>query len=314
MRKIWFNGKILDESEARLSVYDSALMFGDMVFEMTRSFNGVQFKLKEHLDRLIRSGKFVHIPMQEITTGLEAACAEVQEANQFEPDDEHRLMINVSRGTLPMYSEACDTGTNIIITDFPLRWAVAGMGKLFEDGINAVIPSQRAIPAQFLDPKVKSRSRLHYQMANIEVSRYEGENNWALLLDPDGYVTEGTGANLLFVKDEIVVGIETENALRGISRKYVMDLSAEEDNLCWAQVMVCPYDIYSADEAFFTATPFCMLPVTSLNGTPIGYGRPGPVYKRLLAQWSDNVDVDIKAQIQAWDNGAKEGPSAYKFR
>jgi branched-chain amino acid aminotransferase len=74
------------------------------------------------------------------------------------------------------------------------------------------------------------------------------------------------------------------------------------------------YDIYFASEAFFTATPFCILPVTSLNGSPIGNGKPGPVYEELLKQWSKNVGVDIKAQIQAWDNGKKEGPSPYQFK
>jgi len=310
MRKIWFNGEIVDESEAKLSIYDSALMFGDMVFEMTRSFNGVQFKLYEHIERLFRSINYFQIPMDYGRAAIEEACKELQEANEFESDDEHRLMINVTRGTLPMYSDTGKVGSNVIISDFPLRWTTAGMGKLFDDGINAVTPSQRAIPAHLLDSKVKCRSRAHLMMANMEVSKYEGDNNWPLLLDPEGYVTESTGANFFMIKGGVVVDVETENALRGISRQYVIELPQQMAS----QHHVSLYDVYDSDEAFFTATPFCMLPVTSVNGKPIGDGVPGQGYKRILNKWSQNVGLDIKGQIQAWDEGAKEGPSAYKFK
>ena len=311
-RFIWQNGKILPESEAVISVYDSALMFGDMVFEMTRSFNRKQFKLREHIERLIRSIMYTRIPFDMSIDDLEIACDDIQNSNQFEPDDEHRLMINVSRGTLPMYSETerAWNGTNIMITDFPLRWTVAGMGQLFDNGINAVTPSQRAIPASLLDPRVKSRSRMHLQMANIEVSGYEGNNNWPLLLDEHGYVTEGTGANFFIVdKCGALLTPHSKNILNGISRGIISDfgvLALEDD--------ITLYDIHNAKEAFFTATPFCMLPVTSINGVKIGDGKVGKVYNNLLRQWSDKVGVDIKGQIQEWDKGAKNGPSAYKFK
>jgi len=309
MRQIWFNGEILDESEARLSIYDSALMFGDMVFEMTRSFNGKQFKLEDHVDRLLRSASYFQIPIEMTRNDFFCACYDIQEANEFEPDDEHRLMINVTRGTLPMYSDTGRVGSNVIISDFPLRWTTAGMGKLFEDGINAVTPSQRAIPAHLLDPKVKCRSRAHFMIANIQASRCRGENNWPLLLDDDGYVTEGTGANF-FMHDLFSLFTPMgHNVLNGISRNYILNY-LEKVN----EANISEYNVYNAKEAFFSATPFCVLPVVSLNGQDIGDGVPGPVYKHLLERWSEYVGVDIKGQIQAWDKGAKEGPSAYKFK
>ena len=309
MRWVWFNGEIVPEDKAKLSIYDSALMFGDMVFEMTRSFRKKQFMLKEHLERLFRSINYVRIPMEYTIDELEQACHDIQEKNDFEPefgmDDEHRLMINVTRGILPMYSDTGRVGTNVMISDFPLRWTTAGMGKLFDVGINAVTPSQRAIPAHLLDPKVKSRSRLHYQMANIEVSNYEGENNWPLLLDPDGFIAESTGANIFIVHDGLLY-TSLNSCLQGISQRYVIEIGAEVANLDL-------HNLYNAQEAFFTATPFCMLPISSVNGRKIGNGRFG-FYKNILRDWSEDVGVDIKAQIQEWDKGAKEGPSAYKFK
>jgi len=167
-RVVFFNGEFVPESEARLSIYDSALMFGDMIFEMTRSFNKKQFKLKEHLERLFASIKYVRIPLEMTMQEMEKKVYETIEMNEpaFRPDDEHRIMIDITRGLLSIYqgNVGIPKGSNVIIADFPLRWTVSSMGYLFDKGINAVIPSQRAIPAYLLDPKVKNRSRLHYLM------------------------------------------------------------------------------------------------------------------------------------------------------
>ncbi len=320
-RRVYMNGRLVPESEAAVSIYDSALMFGDMVFEMTRSFNGEHFKLREHLERLYAGLRILRIPLETTIDEMTGAVHRTVEANReaFAPDDEHRVMIDVTRGLLGIYHGVvgADPGPNLIIADFPLRWTVRGMGELFETGINAAIPSQRAIPARLLDPKIKNRSRLHYLMANIQVSDRRGENNWALLLDPDGYVAEGTGDNFFIVKDGAVLTPEGRNVLRGISRAYVLDELCPQLGLSCAERNLEPYDVYCADEAFMTGTPFCLLPVTGLEGLPIGDGRPGPVTRRLLAQWSENVGVDIPAQIQVWndaDADLGDAPSPYAFR
>jgi branched-chain amino acid aminotransferase len=322
-RVVCFNGRMVPESEARLSIYDSALMFGDMVFEMTRSFNKAQFKLRQHLERLYASLKVLRIDLPMTIDEMEKVVHETIEANEpaFSVDDEHRVMINVSRGLLSIYAgnvSGVPPGPNVIIADFPLRWTVAGMGPLFDTGINAMIPSQRTIPASLLDPKVKNRSRLHYMMANIEAAQCAGTNNWALLLDPDGFVAEGTGDNFFIVKDGELLTPEGRNILRGISRGYVMSELAPQLALRCLEKNIEIYDVMTADEAFMTGTPFCMLPVTSLNGVRIGDGRVGPVTRRLLDAWSRNVGVDIARQIKAWEPSAAApgtgGPSPYVFR
>lgn len=320
-RVVYINGSFVPESEAKISIYDSALMFGDMVFEMTRSFNKKQFKLREHLERLYDSMKYVHIDCGMSIDEMEEACGKVIEANEpaFEDDDEHRLMIDITRGTLPLYQEVLGVngGANVIIADFPLKWTVAGMGHLFDKGINAVIPWQRAIPASLLEPKIKNRSRLHYQMANIEVSRYEGADNWALLLDPDGFIAEGTGDNFFIVKDSVLVTPEGRNILRGISRAYIFEL-AEQLELSCMEKNIGPFDVYTADEAFMTGTPFCMLPVTSLNSVKIGNGKMGGVTQLLLEQWSKNVGLDIVEQIRRYSKNIRssrtDAPSPYAFK
>ena len=321
MRVVYMNGNFVPENEAKVSIYDSALMFGDMVFEMTRSFNKEQFKLREHLNRLYASLKYAHIPLKMSIDEMEKACYETIAKNEpfFNKTDEHRLMINVSRGPLSIYSEIFDgkLGPLVIISDFPLKWTVSGMGKLFDTGINAVIPSQRAIPSYLLDAKIKNRSRIHYQMANIEVSQLPGENNWPLLIDPDGFIAEGTGDNFFLVKDNVLYTPEPRNILRGISRQYVFDI-AKELGINYYEKNLELYDVITADEAFMTGTPFCILPVTKINGINIGNGNRGNITNKLLKKWSDNVGLNIEHQIKEFNKEMKDhgtdGSTPYRFK
>ncbi len=321
-RVVYMNGTFVPEHEAKISIYDSALMFGDMVFEMTRSFNKKQFKLREHLERLMTGVSLLHIPLKMTIDELEEACYKTIEANDpvFLPTDEHRLMINISRGPLGIYAPIFGgkMEATVTIADFPLKWTVASMGKYYDKGINSVIPSQRAIPATLMDPKIKNRSRLYYQMANIEVSQFKGDNNWALLLDPDGFITEGTGDNFFMVKDGKLITPEGRNILRGISRAYIFDL-AEELGIPCIEKNIEPYDVYTADEAFLTGTPFCILPTTSLNGLPIGDEKMGKITTILLKEWGNRVGLDIVQQIQVWskeveNQNAGSAPTPYQFK
>ena len=320
-RVVYMNGVFVPESEAKISIFDSALMFGDMVFEMTRSFNKEQFKLREHLERLYIGIKLLHIPIDMTIDEMEQACLETIAKNDkvFSEQDEHRLMINVSRGPLGLYSSVFDgrIEPTVVIADFPLKWTVATMAPLFDTGINAVIPSQRAIPASLMEPKIKNRSRLFYQMANIEVSQVKGDNNWALLLDPDGFVTEGTGDNFFIVKKGVIMTPEGRNILRGISRDYIFELAKELKIPC-LEKNIEPYDVYDADEAFMTATPFCLLPTISLNGIKIGEGKMGNISKKILKQWSKNVGIDIENQIREYGKEVahlnSDTPTPYQFK
>jgi branched-chain amino acid aminotransferase len=320
-RKVFFNGKFIDENDAKISIYDSSLMFGDMVFEMTRSFNKKHFMLEEHIERLFYGIKILEIPFKYSKKNILDFCVETAKKNNktFNKDDEHRLMIDVTRGVLDIYKPAIKghKGSNLIIADFPLRWTVSGMGKLFKKGINAVITSQRAIPSRYMDPKIKNRSRLFYLMANIEVSNFKGDDNWALLLDESGNIAEGSGDNFFIVKDGEIITPQGKDILRGISRKYVMENLAVSLDCVVKEKNIDPYDVYTADEAFMTGTPFCMLPVTHLNFKKIGNGKVGPIFKKLINKWSNNIGLDIVKQINAWDKNLKTKMvklSPYKFK
>ena len=318
-RMVFMNGKFVPESKAQISIYDSALMFGDMVFEMTRSFNKKHFKLEKHIDRLFTGLKILRIEIPYSKKDLVDICKKTSKINEnvLAADDEHRLMIDVTRGALGIYSDVknIQREANVIVADFPLRWTVNGMGELFNKGINAVITSQRAIPSRYLDPKIKNRSRLFYLMANIEASLIKGDNNWAILLDDDGFITEGTGDNFFIVKNNVLITPEPRNILVGISRDYVIEL-AKELKIKVIEKNIEPYDVYTADEAFMTGTPFCMLPVKSLNEIKIGNKFPGKIYKRILKHWSKKVKLNIKSQIIGWNKNQNQLKkiSPYRFK
>ena len=156
-------------------------------------------------------------------------------------------------------------------------------------------------------------------MANIEAGQIEGDNNWALMLDPDGFVAEGTGDNFFIIKNGVVITPEGRNILRGISRDYVMNVLCSQLGMPVVEKNIEAYDVYTADEAFMTGTPFCMLPVTSLNGLAIGKGQVGEGFNRLIGQWSTNADIDIVRQIKKWDVERAEtvtggAPTPYRFK
>ena len=318
-RVVYINGRYVPEAEAAISIYDSALMFGDMVFEMTRSFNRKQFKLREHLERLYCSIKMLRIPLLTTIDELEALVGEVIKKNApfIDQDDEERVMINVSRGPLSFYQSIVgrDAGPLLVIAVFPLSLPMAAVAYLYDEGVHAVVPSQRAIPAELLEPKMKNRCRLHYVMANLQVALVDDPNAWALLLDPDGFVTEGTGSNFFVVSGGELWTPEPRNVLRGISRAYAMELG-EQLGIPVREKNIELYDVINADEAFFTATPFSILPCTKINGIPIGSGRMGPVTKALIDAWSQSVGVDIIAQARRYGarHPATAGGAANTYR
>ncbi|MDP2652770.1 MAG: aminotransferase class IV [Candidatus Omnitrophota bacterium] len=296
----YVDGQFVDHKEAKISIYDSALMFGDMVFEMLRTFNHKHFMLDEHLERLYASMRYVKIPFPMSIEKMKELYNETMERNKdlFDEKEELRPLINVSRGILPIYHDVDGHSLrpNLIIAVFPLRWTIGATYPNYINGISMYAASQRAIPADLLEPKVKNRSRLHYQMANLEM-REIGPHAWALLLDTDGFLAEGTGSNLFLVKNGKLLTPEGRNVLRGITRDYVMQLAKELGIPCEEKNLNL-YDMYQADEAFVTSTPYCIVPVTSVNSVAIGTGKPGPVVKKLLDQWSQKVGVDIVGQVK----------------
>ena len=300
-RMIWHNGIFLPESEATISVYDSACMYSDATFDMCRSFNKRLFKLESHLDRLLDGIKFLEIPCVYNFHQLKMAHEDLlwRNKNEFALDEEYRTFINVSRGPLPIYKEILEPKPWVMITCCPLRWILKGISKYYSQGVTTVIPSQRAIPSRYIENKVKNHCRLSSRMAELEVKRNDPDA-WPLLIDDAGFITESTGANFFCVHRDRLLTPEPRNCLRGISRNFVLSL-ARREGIDYRERNIEPYDAITADEAFFTATPWCILPVTKINGMKIGNGRVGKMTEFLMDAWKKEVGLDWVAQAEKWD-------------
>jgi branched-chain amino acid aminotransferase len=299
-RKVYLNGKFVPEIDANVSIFDSALMFGDMVFEMTRTFDGKTFRLREHLERLYTGLKILEIDCGLTIDEMEDATHQTIEVNRpcFEDGQDYQIMHDVSRGPLGFYRSVFPDGgqPTVTINCWPLTWHLASIADTYETGVHAVIPPQRSVPARLIDPKIKNRSRVYYQVANQQAQKVDPKA-WAVLTDEDGFITEGTGANFFIVKDGEVFTPEGRNILRGVTRQAMIEL-AEDMQIPCRECNLEPYDVVAADEAFFTTTPFVLIPSTRFNGQPIGDGKVGPVTRRLFDGWSKMVGIDIVAQAK----------------
>ena len=308
-RKVYVSGEFVPESEARVSIFDSALMFGDMLFEMTRVYNGKPFRLRDHLERLYSGLKIVEIDCGMSIDEMEAATLETIDVNRpsFPEGLDFQIMHNVSRGPLALYSSVFPKGLHptVTINCWPLTWHLAADADLYETGVNAVITPQRSVPSRLIDPKIKNRSRIYYQTAIQQARRIEPDA-WGLLTDDDGFITEGTGSNFFLVRNGELFTSEPRNILRGVTRQTVMELASDIGVACHERNLE-PYDVATADEAFFTATTFAVLPVTRFNGLPVKTGEVGPMVRSLLAAFSDSVGVDIVGQARRYKSLADSG-------
>ena len=305
-RLVYFNGDFIPEREARISIFDCALMYGDMVFEMTRSFQRAPYRLRHHLERLYASMKYTQIDCGLTIDEMEAATLETIERNRDALEEyDFQIMHDVTRGALPLYETLVKEGTDPIVSInvIPLVRHIGGSAPLYDRGAHFVITPQQSVPARYIDPKAKNRSRLFYKMAELQAAHME-EGAQALLTDERGFITEGTGNNFFMVKDGRISTPKPHDILRGVSRQACMEV-ANALGLAVEEADIEPYDVREADEAWYTSTTICMVPITRFNFQPVGDGRPGALYQRLLAAWSEEVGVDIAGQARQYSELAK---------
>jgi len=296
---VFLNTDFVPASQAKLNIYDLGLVLGATLTEMTRTFGHRPFRAEDHVGRLYRSLKYcgITIPFtpDELvarTYELAAANCRLLEANQdlglihFVTPGENRLYAGSAGSTVPLTPTVC-------IHSFPLRFEM--WRHLFIEGAHVVTPSIRHIPPQCIDPKMKNRSRLHWFLADKQTHAVD-PRAITLLLDLDGNVTECAGSNFVIIQNQTLITPTRRNILWGVSLMTVQSL-AQEIGLDWQEKDFQPYDVVNADEAWLTTTPYCLAPCTKINNIPIGSGRPGPWFEKMLDAWSRHVQLDIRAQV-----------------
>ncbi|HWA98924.1 MAG TPA: aminotransferase class IV, partial [Pirellulales bacterium] len=211
------------------------------------------------------------------------------------------IIHSVSRGPASGFGDAFrhdQQRPTVVVSCFPLTRKLAALERAYEQGLDLVLPAQRAIPGTLLDSSIKTRSRLHYQLANLEAARI-APGSLAVLVDPDGYLTEGTSANVFLVRAGQVLSPEPRNLLPGITRGVVFELAVRE-HIPVRETNLTPDDATEADEIFLTSTSIGVVHARSFDGKRIGEGGLGPITARLRAALEHEVGVDIAAQARAY--------------
>lgn len=277
--KIYINGKFYDKNEAKISVFDHGLLYGDGVFEGIRSYNRVVFKLKEHIDRLFESAKSIMLQIPLNKEQLTKAVIATLKENNLK-DAYIRLVITRGEGDLGLDPRKCrGNATIIIITDKILLYPE----KLYKEGLRIVtVPTVRNLP-EALNPQIKSLNYLNNILAKIEAANAGCDE--AIMLDSLGYVAECTGDNIFIVKkDGLYTPPQCMGTLRGITRDTVLEI-AIKNKINVHEHVVTRHEVYISDECFLTGTAAEIIPVVSVDGRVIGTGKPGKMTLNLMKKF-----------------------------
>jgi len=278
--KIYIDGEYLPEADAKISVFDHGLLYGDGVFEGIRFYNGRVFQLEGHLDRLWDSARAICLTIPLTREEMTAALLDTVRQNELR-DGYIRLIITRGIGNLGLNPENCRRASVIIIAASIALYPE----ELYQRGLDVITCGTRRVSPGALSPQVKSLNYLNNILAKIEaIQAGAGEG---LMLNEQGFVAECTGDNIFVLKrGKLTTPPISAGGLRGITREVVLEI-ATEFGLPVLEPEMTRYDIYTADECFLTGTAAEIIPVISLDKRQIGSGKPGPVTARFIARFRE---------------------------
>jgi branched-chain amino acid aminotransferase len=283
--KVYLDGKFVEKSEAKVSVFDHGLLYGDGVFEGIRLYGGNVYRLDEHLERLEHSARAIMLQIPLSRAELAAATCETCRLNNL-TDAYIRLVVTRGVGDLGLSPWLCPKPSVFIIADKISLYPQ----EHYDKGLAIVtVPTRRINPAA-LPPTIKSLNYLNNILGKIEARQFGALE--AIMLNDQGYVAECTADNIFTVfKGEIYTPAASQGALKGITRSTIFDV-AKELNVPIREVNMTRYDVWCADECFLTGTGAEVIPVVKLDGREIGSGKPGPITQRVLASFRQRVLVE----------------------
>ena len=283
MYTAYLNGEWIPSDGVSIGWADRGFRFGDTVFDAARTYNGRIFKLDRHVDRLYRSLKYVRIDPGLTEEAFGAVVEQTVERNKdrLNEDGDFQIYMFVTRGPGRFAVDAGPPSVGVVAYQLPF-WRMA---PFLEAGAHGVIARSRSYSSEMLEGKLKHQSRLN--MA------------FAILLDRDGNLTEGTFNSVFMVSGGVLRTPKDDSILQSISRETVLELAAQL-GIPTSEEPLQPYDLYTADEAFFTFTGPGVLPMTKADHRQVGDGTPGPITRQLLAAWSEMVGLDVIDQANRY--------------
>ena len=278
MPQVYVNGKLVDSQAAMVSVFDHGLLYGDGVFEGIRIYGAKVFKLREHVDRLYESALAIRLEIPLSRKEMTDAVNNTVAANGLK-EGYVRLVVTRGAGTLGLDPRRCSNPQVIIIADTISLYP----REMYDNGLKLITASTLRNHSGAVSPRIKSLNYLNNILAKIEGT--DADCVEALMLNHKGEVAECTGDNIFIVKNGVLKTPPTDaGILEGITRNAVIGL-AREAGVEVREATLLRHDIYVADECFLTGTAAEVIAVVSLDGRPIGAGKPGPVTKDLLARF-----------------------------
>lgn len=279
--KIWIDGQFYDKADAKISVFDHGLLYGDGVFEGIRAYKGRVFRLRQHVDRLYASAKAI---LMDIPMTREAMCAMVEECltvNGLTGESYIRLVVTRGYGDLGLDPRKCPKPTVFCIADHIQLWPE----EKYERGLTMITVPTPTNHHHNLSPAIKSLNYLAHIMAKVEAANAQADE--ALMLEPSGLVAEGSGQNIFCVSGKTLrTPPSYAGILRGVTRGAVVEV-ARANGYEVVETTLTRYDLYTADEVFLTGTAAEVVGVAKLDGRIIGSGKVGPVTKDLASRFRD---------------------------
>ena len=277
---VYVDGKFVPQSEAKISVFDHGLLYGDGVFEGIRAYNGRIFKLEQHVNRLFHSAKAIDLKIPQTKEEMANIILESCRKNDIH-DGYIRPVVTRGPGDLGLDPRKCKRGASVVVIAQPGIALFKG-----DKGLRMTTSSYRRVPPQSLSPSIKSLNYLNNIMAKVEANQYGVDE--ALLLDIHGYVSEASAENFFIVKNHTLTTPWSSTNLPGVTRETVLEL-APQLGMKPEERLFALYDVWAADEAFLTGTAAEIGPVVELDGRQIGDGKPGPVTKAIMKAFRDLV-------------------------
>jgi branched-chain amino acid aminotransferase len=280
--KVWIDGKFYDKEDAKISVYDHGLLYGDGVFEGIRVYKSKIFECQAHLRRLSDSARAIRLTPPYAPEKLKAAMEETVLINNFS-DCYIRLVLTRGVGYLGLNPNRCTNPTTIIIADTIELYPP----ETYEKGMSIITSSVVRTHPNSLSPRIKSLNYLNNILAKIEA--VDAGVPEAVLLNQEGNVAECTGDNIFIVRfGEVQTPSTSDGILEGVTRQVMLDLCNKLSIPCKEKALQ-RHDLYISDECFLTGTAAEVVPVTRIDGRPIGPGTPGPITRRLMEAFHKHV-------------------------
>lgn len=297
-RIAYLHGEYVVESQAKVSILDRGFLFGDSVYDSSRTFDGVPWRMRDHIDRLYMSCRYARLAPNMSAEQMEAVTVELIERNRsdgaYAKGEEFRINHWVTRGGgVSIDTDLAPTTHTVAIFTLPMDYERFAHGYL--EGIPAVVTSVRRTPPECVEPRAKIGGKMNHIQAEFEAKQ---ANAWAIMLDMQGFLAEGPSYNCFIVRNGELLTSAATNCLVGINRTFIIELGqrlgipVREGNLT-------PYDLVTADEAFFCANSICLLPVRSINGIDMADGAPGPITERLTQAWIEDAGCDWRQKAVA---------------